>query len=428
MNKDYSINFKIGSELNETGDLIKKATQAEKKLAGLENTIKGIGLKVGSLALNATGLGNVIGAVNFAGNVLSTAKTAKASITDFLKQELGAKHVVEFSAFAEKLSKDYKLDQDDIMGVMYNALQNKEIFNSDPKRIKQYTENVAKYVSNAGKGVNGINDQIMKVKKMKNFPEEKLSELLDLGAFFKEKYGIKEEEFWEVLEQNLQNLSENANLEEVVNLYKGLFEKIGNSSTLKNVLDSTFSKIEELKEKVGSIKLESLSLPAKAQVIKSLLEGKNEDAINLLLKSIGLEEDLNLKKLGKEFYKGNIKGRIEKFNSPEAGYKKLWNNFKKEIGVFFGIDRNSFDEKEQQNNLSFESFENQGLSRFHADGGEVGKCSQNITNYQNNNRIENTYIINEATNFEDVKRAIESSNNEMLHILNNEIKERNNIK
>jgi hypothetical protein len=453
MNKDYSINFKVGSDTKGLDDLSNKATQAERKFAGLSSSVKGIGSSVGSLAMSVTGLGAALGAVNLANNALSTVKTAKANIIDFQKHSWGSKHAVEFSAFADKMSGDYKIDKDDIFGVMYNATQNRRAFNSDPKQIKEYTEFIAQYSRKTGRDAKDINSQMMKIKKMGNFSNSKMSELMDLITFFQDEYGMQEEESWRALEENWQYLSDNTDPAEFVNLYKDLLEKIGSSSGTDKAIKTLLIKIQEMKKgmsikdsALGQIldkkgvdvnKFKNLSFPEQTKIIMESVNPKNETDMNLLSEALGTKEalklqDVELTSLNKEEYKGNIKGELEKVDLNEGPLDKAWSSLKRKGQEFTravsGKDTFSLWKGEEEQKLYIESLKNQGLYQHQIDAELQKKFRQDIQNINTNTNIENTYNIYEATDVEKVKKVVDSSNNETFHVLNNTLKERNNLK
>ena len=520
MQQDYKLNFKISAETKALDNLSNKATQAERKFFGLGDTIKGMGSTVGNLAMSLTGLGAALGTINIVNNAIETTKKTKANIVDFQKHTWGSQHIVKFSDAADKISRDYKLDREDVFGAMYHATQNRRAFDSGENEIVEWTKLMARYGRKTGREAGEVSRQMLRIKKMGSFSTNKMVDLLDMITAYEDEYGMVEADSLKALEDNWQYLSDNTDPENFINAYKDLLEKIGDPSSVNRAVRTLLIKMQEMKKgmnikdsALGQL-LDKKGISAErfkkgdfadaTKLLFSSIDSKDEKDMVLLSEALGSKEalklqDVKITALDKPSYQNNLTGELEKVDLKEDIIDKtkyqikrkgsdfvrmivkkdtfsLWSDepeqqlyteslkkqglykyqidaklvekFKQDtlntnktkyeikqkennsIGIIDKNNTHSLQNNEKKQRLYDESLKNQRLYNHQIDSQTREKFKQETTTINNDNKnvtVENTFIINEATDAEAIAKASAQAVGGNLKVLDNTLKDRNNL-
>jgi len=430
-----------------------KATQAERKFIGLDNNIKGIGATVGSLTTSLIGLSGALGMIQLATKAVETASTAKANIVDLKNHEYASKHIVRFMQKSSEFSSNYKLGRSDVESAFYKASQNKDNF-TDEKDVVNWVELMAKYSKATGRDIIGTSEEMLDLKKMGNFSTETMKNILDQVTAYEDRYGIKQPDLLSGLRSNMEYLSEGADPEKFIGVYADLIKKSGSLGSADKTLRNFLIKRDEMKKgmnikdtAMGQL-LDKKGISAKEfkemddsdalRLLVNSLDSSDEKEMDLFSEALGTKEarklqNKKIQELDKKAYANNLEGEVNKARQKEGIIDKVKHGVSAfgtdAVRMFSKQDTYSAWADLEENKLYAKSLENEGLYKHQIDQKLGEKYNQDIKNISNSNNttVENTFIINEATDGEAVAKASAQAVGVIIKKTDSVIKDRNNL-
>ena len=379
MKQEYFIKFQTTGD---TKGLEQLDNQSKKTKHGFENLKSSIGSVRGEALKLTTAFLGVNSAIQLAQKAVNVSDSAKGNIIDFKRHSWGSKYAVEFLHNSKKISEEYSFSRDETEKAMYKAVQNRKIFNEDKNEVIGMTNLAARYAKASGGDLQDVMSKLLKLKKMSGSSNDKIERLLDAVTFYEDEDGVNQGELLNGLVDNLEYISDDTDLENVLNLYVELISKSKDQTrankTLQNILikrseirkhqDNSGNALARIADKkifkkmgIGIEEWKKMDDAKAIEVLLASIDFENEEDVGLLGDAIGAREALRLNNktltsTNKDSYIGNLDAEVQKKKDGEGGIKKSL-NFVKKIGeniVRSSTGQEAYDVWKEQNKEEIE--------------------------------------------------------------------------